>query len=132
MHSPVFLLIMFYLSIEVLTYTGAIFTAKEIVKILKRFKEEKAMPQPRGKVGPYKRQEHKKKELEDKRNEMDKKEYKIHVKDTGGWVCLLNNESYRSAHAVLNVLVELEKMIKSEAYQLFYHLFATSFIYSII
>ena len=46
------------------------------------------MPQPRGKVGPYKRQEHKKKELEDKRNEMDKKEYKIHVKDTGGWVCL--------------------------------------------
>ena len=120
MHSPVFLLIIFYLSVEVLPYTGAIFTAKEIVKILKRFKEEKAMPQPRGKVGPYKRQEHKKKELEEKRNEMDKKEYKIHIKDTGGLVCLLHSESSRSARVLLNVFNELGKVIKCEAGQLFY------------
>ena len=115
MHSPVYLLIILYLSVAVLPYTGAIFTAKEIVKILKRFKEEKAMPQPRGKVGPYKRQEHKKKELEDKRNEIDKKEYKIHVKDVGGWVCLLYSESSRSAHLLLNVLNQLGKVIKCES-----------------
>ena len=120
MHLPIYVLIILYLSLEVLPYTGAIFTAKEIVKILKRFKEEKAMPQPRGKVGPYKRNEHKKKELEDKRNEMDKKEYKIHIKDTGGWVCFLNSKSYRSHPVLLNAFNKLRKVIKCKSCQLFY------------
>ena len=44
----------------------------------------------------------------------------------------INRGSYMSAHVLLNLLNELRKEIKCEAYQTFYLFFATSLINSII
>ena len=46
-------------------------------------------------------------------------------------LCYPNRGSYMSAHVLLNLLNELEKVIKCEACRAFYLFFATSLINSI-